>query len=51
MFQRFRFHRTFAIPNNINVEQIDASYLDGVLTIDLPYLEKKEKKTRSISIR
>ena len=50
-FSGVRFHRTFTIPNNVNVEQIDASYLDGVLTIDLPYLEKKEKKTRSISIR
>ena len=50
-FSDFRFHRTFAIPSNVNVEQVDAEYVNGILTVELPYLEKKEKTTRSISIR
>jgi HSP20 family protein len=50
-FSDYRFHRTFAIPSNVNVEQVDAEYVNGILTVELPYLEKKEKSVRSISIR
>jgi HSP20 family protein len=34
------FERTFALPNTIDPDQIQASYQDGVLTVTLPKVEK-----------
>jgi len=43
------FSRSFYLPDNINVEKVDASYKDGILNIVLPKDEKKvSKKTISI---
>ncbi|MDH5610122.1 MAG: Hsp20/alpha crystallin family protein [Cyclobacteriaceae bacterium] len=44
------FNRSFYMPDNVNLEKIDASYKDGILTILIPKDEKKELK-RTISIR
>lgn len=44
------FSRSFYLPDNVNVEKIDASYQDGVLNIVIPKDEKKETK-KSIEIK
>jgi len=44
------FHRSFFLPDMVNVEKIDASYQDGILTISLPKDAKKEAK-KSILIK
>ncbi len=38
------FNRSFYLPDNVNVEKVDASYRDGVLNIVLPKDEKKVSK-------
>lgn len=37
------FHRTFALPDTVDAENIEATYDDGVLTISVP---KTEENTR-----
>lgn len=44
------FNRSFYLPDNANVEKIDASYKDGVLNIVIPKDAKKASK-RTISIK
>ncbi|VXD19281.1 Hsp20/alpha crystallin family protein [Marinoscillum sp. 108] len=44
------FSRSFYLPDNVNVDKIDASYKDGVLNIVLPKDAKKEMK-KTIAIK
>jgi HSP20 family protein len=44
-----RFERSFALPQRVNAEQIDATVDNGVLTILLPKLE--EAKPRKIAVK
>lgn len=44
-----RFERRFLLPATVDVEQIDAQYADGVLTVVLPKIEKA--RPREITIR
>lgn len=44
------FNRTFHLPDVINREKVDATYLDGILTIKLPKDEKKVTK-KQISVK
>ena len=39
------FSRSFRLPENIDADKIAASYVDGILEIELPKDEKKEKKS------
>jgi len=45
------FSRSFALPKNIKVDQIDANYKNGVLSISLPKKEEEAKLSRQISIK
>ena len=50
-FSYSSFQRSFALPNTVDPEKINASYKDGVLNILIPKKEEaKEKPTRSIKI-
>jgi HSP20 family protein len=45
------FCRNFYIPENVNRDNIEASYRDGILTVGLPkQTEEKSKVTRQINI-
>ena len=45
------FKRTFSLPDSVNSDQIQASYTDGILKIDLPKREEaKEKPARRVEI-
>ncbi len=44
------FSRSFYLPDTVNVEKIDATYKEGILTVSVPKDEKKESK-RTISIK
>jgi len=45
------FKRSFHLPENINVDKIDATYKDGVLNITLPkMIEEKKDKNKIIKI-
>ena len=48
-----RFHGTFArsftLPDSVDVDNVDASYKDGVLTLSIP--KKEQAKPKSIDIK
>ena len=46
---RGRFYRSFSLPQTINTDGIEASFEDGVLSIEVPKAE--ERKPRRIDIR
>ncbi|WMJ73019.1 Hsp20/alpha crystallin family protein [Cytophagaceae bacterium ABcell3] len=43
-FSYSSFERSFNLPENTNVEKIDATYKDGLLCINIPKTQKEEKK-------
>ncbi|NOY51878.1 MAG: Hsp20/alpha crystallin family protein [Chlorobi bacterium] len=45
------FSRSFALPKNIKLDQIDANYKNGVLSISLPKKDEEAKLNRRISIK
>ncbi|HEV7351309.1 Hsp20/alpha crystallin family protein [Telluribacter sp.] len=51
-FKYASFQRTFTLPATIDSERIEASYTDGVLSIELPKREEaKVKPARQIEIK
>lgn len=48
-FRKKGFKRSFTLPNNINVEEINASYDNGILSVILPKNTQLDKKTIEIS--
>ena len=44
------FTRSFKLPENINSEDIEASYFDGILKVSLPKLEEKKALKRMVEI-
>lgn len=40
-----KFQRVFTLSDDVNQEKINASYADGILTIQLPLVEQKENKS------
>ncbi len=44
------FSKTFTLPENVNVENINANYENGVLSILLPKSEVEPKVTRTITV-
>lgn len=50
-FSYSSFCRSFRIPENVNSEKIEASYKDGILTVNLPKIEEEKNKiSRQIRI-
>lgn len=50
-FSYSSFQRTFTLPNTVDGEKINASYMDGVLNVELPKREEaKVKPSRTIEI-
>jgi HSP20 family protein len=50
-FSYSSFYRSFYIPENVNRDNIEANYKDGILTVGLPKQEEEKTKiTRQISI-
>ena len=43
-----KFSRSFALPDGLNPDKIDADYKDGVLKIEIP--KPEEKKPRKIAV-
>jgi HSP20 family protein len=44
------FERSFQLPENVNAEKIKANYNDGILSIEIPKMEKEQKKKRLIDV-
>lgn len=45
------FRRSLQIPGGVDVDKIDASFKNGVLTVSLPKSPESQKKQKSIPIR
>jgi HSP20 family protein len=45
-----RFHRTVTLPKPVNVDQVKASYKDGVLTVTLPKTEEAKPKQIEVKV-
>lgn len=45
-----KFTRSFTLPDNTDVDNVDAAYVDGVLEVSIPKQEK-DKNKRVISIK
>ena len=51
-FSYSKFEQTLILPDDVDKEKIGASVNNGVLTVDLPKVEKKEEKTmRQIDVK
>ena len=45
------FKRTFQVPTDVNVDGIDASFKNGVLTVTLPKKEEAKKTVKKIAVK
>lgn len=51
-FSYSKFEQTLLLPDDVDKEKIAANVSDGVLTIDLPKIDKKEEKaSRQIEVK
>lgn len=48
-FRFANFRRSFTLPKNVNLEGIQASYTDGILTVEVPKKEEA-KNTNAITV-
>jgi len=44
-----KFQRSFRLPENVDREKIEANYADGVVTVEIPKLEKAKPKDIKIN--
>ena len=49
-FATNNFERSFRLPKNVNADQIQATYTDGILKLDLPKVEVKAVEPKEIAI-
>lgn len=50
-FNYTSFVRSFRLPEDVNIESIAASYVDGILSLEIPKVETPEKtKVRQIAV-
>lgn len=49
-FATNNFERSFRLPKNVNTDQIQATYTDGILKLDLPKVEVKAVEPKEIAI-
>jgi HSP20 family protein len=46
-----RFCRTFALPDNVDADKIEAAFEDGVLRIDVPKTEEAKPREIEVSVK
>lgn len=49
-FSFTKFSRAFTLPGNVNGDQIQANYQNGLLTLDLPKIAKTSPAVKNIAI-
>ena len=45
------FKRCFALPKEVQADKIEASYIDGILTVRLPKAEEEKSKVVSVEVK
>ncbi len=46
-----KFMRTFSLPENVDIDKIDAKNENGVLNITLPKVKKESKEVKEIAVK
>jgi HSP20 family protein len=46
-----KYEKSFTLPNSIDVENIQASFDDGILKLNIPKVEEEPKVTKQIEIK
>lgn len=46
-----KFQRSFTLPDNTDIENIEANSKDGVLEVVIPKMERSKKETKKIKIK
>lgn len=46
-----KFERSFSIPKNVDIENIDADYTSGVLSISIPKFEERKPQAKKIIVK
>lgn len=46
-----KFQRSFTLPENTDIENIEANSEDGVLEVVIPKLKKEDKETKKIEVK
>ena len=49
-YSSIKFERAFSLPKNINIDNIDADYTSGILSISVPQLEKQKPTAKKITV-
>lgn len=50
-YQPARFERNFSLPKNVDIDNVDADYTAGVLSILIPKFEERKPQTKKIIIK
>jgi len=46
-----KYEKSFSLPDNVNVDKIDAEFVDGILKLNIPKLENDPKISKVIEIK
>lgn len=46
-----KYEKSFSLPENVNVEKINASFVDGILKLTIPKIEEDQKISKVIEIK
>lgn len=50
-FSKSSFKRSFYVPEDVDVSDITAEYVDGILNIEVPKVEEKKPEIKTIKIK
>ena len=50
-YQSTKFERSFSLPKNVDIDNVDADYTSGVLSISIPTFEERKPTTKKITIK
>lgn len=46
-----KFERSFSIPKNVDIDNVDADYTSGVLSISIPKIEERKPQAKKITVK
>ena len=49
--QATKFERSFSLPKNVDIDNVDADYTSGVLSISIPKFEERKPQTKKITVK
>ena len=49
--QATKFERSFSLPKNVDIDNVDADYTSGVLSISIPKFEERKPQAKKITVK